>query len=116
VATKHTTVAKRPEATNGPWFIVDGGAYISDHPVGFGEIVALLDNPANRARIAAVPDLLNALGALLMDDLQDEIEDPHGHADRGQWARINRSVLVQARAAVLKAVEAVKPRAKRGGR
>ena len=60
-----------------------------------------------RAQLAALLEadaagpLREALGLLLLDDGQDELEDPCGHAERAAtgYARINVSVLRKAREA-----------------
>ena len=63
--------------------------------------------PEARAQLAALLEadaagpLREALGLLLLDDGQDELEDPCGHAERAAtgYARINVSVLRKAREA-----------------
>lgn len=108
--------------TPGPWFLDEGesGRF-------FPHVVLGGDNPrahwrlvintcagknggpeaecvANARLIAAAPELLAALYRLVTDDAQDDIEDPCGHSDRGEWARIHRSVIDVANAAIAKAV------------
>jgi hypothetical protein len=101
-------IARRRE--NGQWG-VDGRLDIPDGIVICEVVQSRLgftspQDYADARLIAAAPELLAACQSLLMDDYQDEIEDPCGHADRGQWRRINASVLAAAKAAVAKAIGA----------
>jgi hypothetical protein len=71
------------EHTPGPWHFIKGasGWFVESIdfilPVGNGE-----ESEVNARLIAAAPDMLEALRAVLTDNAQDSIEDPIGHANR----------------------------------